>query len=143
MPTLFFSQDFPQHAAKLASKDRVDPRLIKRSYEEQAERVRDEQREGYARNQLRAVMSATELGQKQKAKYLSNDKEWRKRHRVAIQIREKYEEEFVKKSVAQLQERDERLDRRNGRRQTLLGMYGNRAFLSQTNLGTAKYKPMG
>jgi len=143
MPTLFFSQDLPQHAGKIALKDRPDPRLIKANYERAAFEYALEQGEVYARRELRAVSSAAELGEKHKAKYIQNDKEWRKRHRTALQIREKYEEEFVKKSIATLQERDERLDRRNNRRQTLLGMYGSRAFLSQTNLGTAKYKPMG
>ncbi|CAD7965022.1 unnamed protein product [Amoebophrya sp. A120] len=143
MPTLFFSYDQPYHDARVALKKRPDPRDLKRTFELEAERDRFDQSKVFAERELRAVCSAAELGEKQKKKYLAADKEWRKRHRVAIQLREKYEEEFVKKSIVQLQERDERLDRRNLRRQSLLGTYGNRAFLSQTNLGTAKYKPMG
>eukprot|EP00392_Amoebophrya_sp_AT5.2_P005462 g5471.t1 len=120
MPTLFFSYDGTYHESRVALKNRPDPRDIKKHYEHAAELVRDDQRKTFAERELRAVCSAAELGDKQKKKYLSADKDWRKRHRVAVQLREKYEEEFKKKSVKQLLERDVRLDNRNDRRAGLL-----------------------
>jgi len=136
MPSLFFSYDRDWHNQQLYNKKkRVDPRIKRAILWESQERERLEKDQIYQNNQLRACVSASELAKKKLVKHIALEKEWRKRHRVAVQLRDKYEVEYINQSQQRLDERDERLRKRLNRRNDLLGMYGNVAQLAYTNSG--------
>ena len=135
MATLFFSYDADYHRGQVRSKSLhtrtlwANRTVIDSGKQEKLQELKHTA--SFA--QIRALGNREVSQTRAHGKHLAADKEWRGRSRSCKHIRKAFEEDFVRRAEEGQRRRDETLQRRDVRREQLLGIFGGKSSVSNVN----------